>query len=114
MIESGRRASLARTCNVSSAVSETPVKTVPSAFEVGVALTGPNLPHFRTFSMVRRLRVVVDDLYRFLPIVLPMVVSSVPLFGHLPVDDALAALDLLVRPGVFAEFGEFVEHVRRR
>ena len=31
--------------------------------------------------MVRRLRVVVDDLYRFLPMVLPIVVSSVPVLG---------------------------------
>jgi hypothetical protein len=38
MIESGLRASLARTCKVSSAVSETPVSTVPSAFAVGAEL----------------------------------------------------------------------------
>ena len=42
---------------------------------------GAESTYFRTFSMVRRLRVVVDDLYRFFPIVLPMVVSSVPLLG---------------------------------
>src|SRR5262245_30654436 len=36
MIESGLRASFARTRRVSSAVSETPVNTVPSALAVGV------------------------------------------------------------------------------
>ena len=61
MIESGRRASCARTCKVSNAVSETPVSTVPSTFAVGAELM-PESTYFSTFSMVRRLRVVVDDL----------------------------------------------------
>lgn len=37
--------------------------------------------HRSIFSSVRRLRVVVDDLYRGLPIVLPIVLSSVPPLG---------------------------------
>ncbi len=44
LIESGLRASLARTCKVSSAVSDTPVKTAPSALVVGSEVTRPNLP----------------------------------------------------------------------
>ena len=42
--------------------------------------------------MVRRLRVVVEDLYRFLPIVLSDGGVQRAALGHLPVDDALAAL----------------------
>jgi hypothetical protein len=78
MMASVLRASDACTFNVSSAVSDTPVRVVPAIF--GSELTGANLRHaqaLRTLSIVRRLRVVVDDLYRFLPIVLPIVLSSV-------------------------------------
>jgi len=79
MMASGLRASDARIFNVRSAVSDTPVSVAPSIF--GSELTDANLRHAQalsTLSIVRRLRVVVDDLYRFLPIVLPIVLSSVP------------------------------------
>jgi hypothetical protein len=46
MIESGLRASFARTRKVNNAVSETPVNTVPSAFAVGMELTRANLPRW--------------------------------------------------------------------
>jgi hypothetical protein len=49
--------------NVSSAVSDTPVSVAPSIF--GSELTDANLRHAQalsTLSIVRRLRVVVDDL----------------------------------------------------
>ena len=52
MTESGLRASVARTTSVSSAVSDTPVR---SACRLA-------LRHRNTLSSVRRLRVVVDDL----------------------------------------------------
>ena len=82
MMPSGLRASVARAFNVSNAVSDTPVSTAPSIF--GSELTVANVDECQalsTLSMVRRLRVVVDDLYRFLPMVLPIVVSSVPVLG---------------------------------
>src|SRR5882757_3893870 len=82
MMASGLRASDARTFNVRSAVSDTPVSAAPSIF--GSELTDANLRHAQalsTLSIVRRLRVVVDDLYRFLPVVLPMVVFSVAVVG---------------------------------
>ena len=82
MMASGLRASVARAFKVSSAVSDTPVSVAPSI--LGSELTAANLRHAQalsTLSTVRRLRVVVDDLYRFLPIVFPIVVSSVPVLG---------------------------------
>ncbi|MCW2560931.1 MAG: hypothetical protein JWP55_4895 [Mycobacterium sp.] len=63
MIASGLRASDARIFNVSSAVSDTPVSVAPSIF--GSELTDANLRHAQalsTLSIVRRLRVVVEDL----------------------------------------------------
>src|SRR5262245_29874023 len=47
MMESGRRASFARTRRVSSAVSETPVSAEPSTFGVEVPVIGPNVPKTR-------------------------------------------------------------------
>ncbi len=52
----------------------------------------------------RRLRVVVDDLYLGLPIVL----YQRGAFGYLPVHDAVAGTDLFVGAG--GQRGQFVEH----
>jgi len=54
------------------ATSRPPPRTEPAGLRVGQR---------RTLANVRKLRVVVDDLYRFLPIVLPMVLSSVWFLG---------------------------------
>src|SRR3954467_10920276 len=104
MIESGLRASFARTRKVSSAVSETPVSTVPSPWP-SERHSFQNLVDSAQVAGSRR-RLVALLAHR-----LPDRGVQRAGLGHLPVDDAPAPFDLLVRPGLFGERGEFVEHV---
>src|SRR6476620_2097888 len=113
MIESGRRASFARTCRVISAVSDTPVKTASTFLrDAGEEFTIAMYPSsaqqlFDRTQVPRGGRRLVPLLAHGLAD--RAVERARP--GHLPVDDALAARDLLVvaRPG--GQSRELVEDV---
>src|SRR5688500_2475061 len=92
MTGSGPPASVARTSSVSSAVSETPVSAEPSALLILDSRSGSSQHLLDRPQVARRRRRLVTLLTHRLP---DRRVQRA-LVRHLPVDDALAALDPFV------------------